>query len=363
MLVINKNGVNMLIVIYFLIAVGVSFVCSILEAVQLSITHSHINIVKKNNKKLASLMKKQKEEIQTSIAAILTLNTFAHTLGAAGVGAEAAKVFGAEYMFYISAVLTLLILVFSEVIPKTLGAYHWKKLSPMCTKTIRILILLTYPLVFVMNLMTDFLRKNKKDIITREEIAASANIALESGVLNDSENDVIENLLSLKDIKVKDIYTPRSVMFSIKKEELMESLKRNDKKLDFEKIREYSRIPIYTKNIDDIEGIIISKEFFFEYILQKKQNKEDLIKPVYKINENIPISKLLDLFLLKNEHLFIVTDSYGQTQGVVTLEDALETLLGIEIVDELDKNIDMREAAKIKMKLLRNSILVKNKSQ
>ena len=146
------------------------------------------------------------------------------------------------------------------------------------------------------------------------------------------------------------------------KEDLLFSFKNKNKNLDFEKIKEYSRIPIYTDSIDDIEGMIISKEFFHEYILNDIKNKEDLIKPIYKINENIPISKLLDLFLLKKEHLFIVIDTYGQTQGVVSLEDAIETLLGIEIVDELDKNIDMREAAKNKMKLLRNSILMKQRN-
>jgi len=352
----------MLILVYFLLAVGVSFICSILEAVQLSITHAHIELIKKDNKALGLLMSKQKENINSSIASILTLNTFAHTLGAAGVGSEAAKLYGQEYMFYISAVLTLIILVFSEVIPKTIGAYHWKTLSPICARSINILMLITYPLVKVMNVITSVISKKETNSISREEIVISANLAQKKGVLRDKETDVIENVLNLNDIKVKDIHTPRSVMFSIQKNELLDSFKNKNKKLDFEKIKEYSRIPIYNENIDDIVGIIISKEYFYEYILNSLEKKEVLIKKVYRINENIPISKLLDLFLSRNEHLFIVEDNYGQTEGIVTLEDALESLLGIEIVDELDKEVDMREAAKLKMQILRNDFLKKKKN-
>jgi len=349
----------MLILLYFLLAVGVSFICSILEAVQLSITQAHIELIKKDRPKLGLLMWKQKENINSSIASILTLNTFAHTLGAAGVGSEAVKLFGNEYMFYISAILTLLILVFSEVIPKTLGAYHWKTLSPICARTIKLLMFVTYPLVQIMNSITSIISKQENDSISREEIVISANIAQKKGILRDQETDVIENVLNLNEIKVKDIHTPRSVMFSIQKKDLANSFKNNNHNLDFEKIKEYSRIPIYEKDIDDIIGIVISKEYFYEYILRTLSQKEKLIKDVYRINENVPISKLLDLFLSRNEHLFIVEDNYGQTEGIVTLEDALESLLGIEIVDELDKTIDMREAAKSKVKELRNDILDK----
>lgn len=347
----------MWIIIYFLIAVGISFVCSILEAVLLSITPSHIEVVKQKDEKLGCLMAKQKDEMNFSIGAILTLNTFAHTLGAAGVGAEAAKLFGEQYMFYISAVLTILILVFSEIIPKTLGAYYWKKLGLVATVIIRYLVIITYPLLIIMNKITSLISPEKKDSITKEEIAAVANIAESNGILKQKETDVIENLLILNDIKVKDIHTPRSVLFSVNKQVLLDSLKNKEQILDFQKFKTYSRVPIYDKNIDDIEGVVFSKEYFFEFIENKLEDKSDIIKPVFKISENISISKLLDLFITRKEHLFIVTDSYGQTEGVVTLEDALETLLGIEIVDELDVNIDMREAAKNKMKLLRSEIL------
>lgn len=342
----------MLILIYFLIAIGISFLCSILEAVLLSISASHIEIVKQNNIKLGLQMENQKNNMDFSIAAILTLNTFAHTLGAAGVGAEAAKIFGEEYMFYISAFLTILILVFSEIIPKTLGAYYWKSLSGFSTRVIRILIFITYPILIVMNKITNLITPSKKETITKEEIIATANLAGENGVLKERESDMIGNLLQLHDKKTRDIYTPRSVLFSVQKDDLINSFKDNNI-LNLDKFREYSRIPVYNVDIDDIIGVVISKEYFHEYIENNLKDKINIIKPIFSVNENIPISKLIDLFLLKKEHMFIVVDNYGQTKGVVTLEDAVETLLGVEIVDELDTNIDMREVARTKMREIR----------
>ncbi|KAB7886508.1 CNNM domain-containing protein [Poseidonibacter ostreae] len=342
----------MLILTYFLIAVGVSFLCSILEAVLLSISASHIKLTKQKNNKLGNEMQKQKKNIDYSIAAILTLNTFAHTLGAAGVGSEAAKMFGEDYMFHISAILTLLILVFSEIIPKTLGAYYWRSLSGFSTRTIKILIFVTYPLLIILNKITNYITPTDKETITKEEIIATANIAEESGILREKESGVIENLLQLNEIKVRDIFTPRSVLFSVQKDDLINSFKTH-KILDLEKFKEYSRVPVYKESIDDIIGVVISKEYFYEYIENNIENKEKIIKPIFSVNENIPISKLIDLFLIKKEHMFIVVDNYEQTKGVVTLEDAVETLLGVEIVDELDTNIDMREVARTKMKEIR----------
>lgn len=347
-----------MIFIYLILAVGVSFLCSILEAVLLSITSSHIEVVKQKNEKLGHLMQQQKEKINISIAAILTLNTFAHTLGAAGVGIEAVKLLGEEYMFYVSAVLTILILVFSEIIPKTLGTYYWKNLSGLCTRFIKILVFITYPLIWLINKSTSFLSKENKSSITKEEIAAVANIAQNSGALREKESDVIENLLMLSDLRVKDIHTPRSVVYALKKEELIKTLEKRHP-LNVQKLQEYSRIPICNESIDDIEGIVFSKDYMAEYISAKLENKEDIIKPVYKINENIPISKLLDLFLSRNEQLFIVVDNYEQTEGIVTLEDAIETLLGIEIVDETDTTVDKREEAKKRMKTLRKNMLLR----
>lgn len=345
----------MLMFIYFFIAIGVSFLCSILEAVLLSITVSHIEVVKKEKRKLGLLMESQKKNIDFSIAAILTLNTFAHTLGAAGVGAEAAKIFGEEYMFYISAILTILILVFSEIIPKTIGAYYWKTFAGFSTRVIRLLVIITYPILIIMNKITTYITPKRKETITKDEIIATANIAERKGVLRVKETAMIENLLRLNEIKVKDIFTPRSVVFAVQKADFLKSFE-DRSCCDLNKFKEYSRVPIYGSDIDDIEGVLISKEYFHDLLENKYENKEDLIKPATRVNENIAISKLIDMFLTKNEHLFIVTDNYEQTEGVVTLEDALESLLGAEIVDELDSNVDLRELAKIKMKEARKNL-------
>lgn len=166
------------------------------------------------------------------------------------------------------------------------------------------------------------------------------------GVLKEKDGNIIENILHLNSIKVKDIFTPRKVMFTLSLEDLKRiSQNKIDNDLELEKLKEYSRVPIYDKNIDDIVGVLLSKEFFFDYI-KNTRDIEKLVKPVYSVNENISVSRLLDLFLKKKEHLFMVVDNFGQTEGIVTLEDAMETVLGQEIIDELDKNIDLREIAK-----------------
>lgn len=338
----------MLLFTYFILAVGVSFLCSILEAVLLSLNQSYIESLKSSNPKTANRLEKQKKDIDLSIGAILTLNTFAHTLGAAGVGAEAVKIFGNEYMFYISAVLTILILVFSEIIPKTIGALFWKELCGISSRVIQLLVFITYPLLLMMNFITSFISKNKQDEgITKEELKATISMGEEAGLIKQKDSLIIENLLKFSKIKVKDIYTPRKVMFSLNEEELINSLEKKDtKNIVSHKLKEYSRVPIFGENIDDIVGIILSKEYFYEFINDELKDKKDIIKPVFAIKETIPISKLLDLFLSRKEHMFIVIDKYNQTEGIVTLEDVLEELLGAQIVDELDTIVDKRDEAK-----------------
>lgn len=339
----------MLLIVYFFIAVGISFLCSILESVLLSLTPAYIASIKNTKPKTAILLKNQKKNIDKSIGAILTLNTFAHTLGAAGVGAEAVKIFGEEYMFYISAFLTILILIFSEIIPKTIGAYYWKNLSGISARLINVLIIITYPLLIIMKHITTLISPKNSSFtnISKEELEATVSLGEEAGLLKENDSLIIENILTLKKIKVKDIHTPRSVMFCLSKENLEKSFDKNsDVKLNLSKLKEYSRVPIYEENIDNIVGIIFSKEYFYEYTKENRKVENKLIKPVFKINENIPVSKLLDMFITKKEHMFIVVDNYDQTEGIVTLEDAIETLLGKEIVDEFDQNIDMRELAK-----------------
>ena len=346
-----------LLLIYFFIAVGISFICSILEAVILSTTPTYIKVLKNSHAKIGKQLEKQKKDIDKSIGSILTLNTFAHTLGAAGVGAEAAKIFGEEYMFYVSAILTILILVFSEIIPKTIGAYYWKELSSISSYMIRFLVFITYPLLVGMEFITKAIAKDKnKNKITKDELEATVAMSEEAGILKEKEINIIGNIFELRELRVEDIYTPRNVLFALPKDTLLESLSKNDKSIiDLEKLKEYSRVPIYKENIDDIVGVVFAKEFFYEFIEQKIKNKKEIIKPVYKVHKNIPLPKLIDLFIVRKEHLFIVIDSYDQTAGIVTLEDAIETLLGLEIVDEFDNNPNMRELAK-SLKAFKNNL-------
>ena len=335
-----------LLFIYLAIAIGVSFICSIVESVLLSLNMSHINVIKKENEKVGNLLEKLKTNINESIASILILNTVAHTLGAAGIGAEASRLFGIEYMFYISAALTLLILFFSEIIPKTIGAQYYKELALVSAYIIKLFIFMTYPLIIISLFITKIIsKKGSKHSITREELLETALLVEDGGHIDEKESDVIENVLKLNKSKVSDILTPRSVVFALEKSMSLEDV------LKTEGIKKFSRIPIYEGSIDNIIGDVLSKEVFQKAIESKEGGIKDLIGPVFSIHENIPVSYALDMFIKRKEHMFLVTDSYGQTEGIVTLEDCIETLLGLEIMDESDTTEDMRKLAKDKMKM------------
>jgi CBS domain containing-hemolysin-like protein len=334
-----------LLFVYLALAVGVSFLCSILESVLLSLSMSNINVIKKEKEEVGVLLEKLKKDIDTSIASILILNTIANTLGAAGVGAEATRIFGSEYMFYISAGLTLAILFFSEIIPKTFGAVYYKELAPFAAYLIRIFIVFTYPLIIISLFITKKIAKGKNvHTFTREELLETTFLSEDEGVIDEKESEVIENLLTLNKSKIRDILTPRSVVFAIDKNLTVGEV------LEKEGIYKFSRIPVYDGAIDNIVGMVLSKKIFQKAIEDKEVKVESLISTIFSINENIPVSYALDLFIKRREHLFIVTDSYDQTEGIVTLEDCIETLLGMEIMDELDTIDDMRKLAKDRMK-------------
>lgn len=326
---------------FLALALVVSFICSILEAVLLSTSLPFISSLENSSKKGSALLKKLKTNIDRPIAAILTVNTIAHTIGAAGVGAESAKVFGNQYMFIISSILTLLILYFSEIIPKTIGAIYWKKLAKPSAYVINALIYATYPLTILAEYTTRFFSKDKQISISREELLANALLSEDSGEINESESDIIENTLELSKSKVKDILTPRSVMFSFEKEtQIDEAVKSIDN------LKTFSRVPIYDLDIDHIIGMVMSKDILWEKAQDKNPKLEELALPIFSINENIPVSKTLSLMISRKEHLFTVTDSFGQTAGVVSMEDCLETILGQEIVDESDRVEDLQELAR-----------------
>lgn len=334
-----------LLLIYAVLAVGVSFLCSILEAILLSSNLSYIQVLKRESPTTGAALEKLKKEINVSLSSILILNTVANTIGAAGVGAEAARVFGLEYMFYVSALLTLLILFFSEIIPKTIGALYWKELAPLATRIIQLFIIITYPLVVVSLFITKQI-SGKKEVhtITREEILESTLLGENSGAIGEKESDIIENTLTLSKSKVHDILTPRSVVFALEKNTLVKGI------INRPGIQKFSRIPIYEKSIDNIVGVVMSKQIFYTAIGKPETKLEELMQPIFSIHENIPVSYALDMFIKRREHIFVVLDSYEQTEGIVTLEDCIETVLGVEIMDEADTTEDMQKLAKLKKK-------------
>ncbi|MGJ0355750.1 CNNM domain-containing protein [Aliarcobacter cryaerophilus] len=340
-----------LLFIYLFLALFFSSLCSILEATVLSSTPSYIESMDKNSysQKSIDLVKEMKGDIDKSISAILTLNTFAHTMGAAGVGAQAAIVFGEQWQSLVAFILTLLVLYITEIYPKTYAALYWKRFLVPTAYLISFLIKVTYPFIWVGTKITNYIQKNKSDEanFSKDEIMALVNLSEKEGSIQAKESDFIENLFKLKSIKTEDIMTPRSVVFALEKKTSIKEAVANDKTYI------HSRIPVYDTTIDNIVGIVLNQTILAERIKKNKNKKlEDIIIPVHKVSETLSISVLIDSFLRRKSHLFIVQDSYGQTSGVVTLEDALETLLGIEIVDEMDQVTDMQEFAKDENKRL-----------
>ena len=341
-----------LLVLFFLASVTISFVCSVLESVLLSVNMSYISVLEREQPKAGKLLRWHKENINKSIASILILNTIANTLGAAAVGAQASLVFkdspySNDIVIYVSIILTFAILYFSEIIPKTIGAIYWKALAPMAGKIIQFFIWMTYPIILTTLFVTNKISKGQDlNTLTKDELLESMLLGEDEGIIDEKESDYIENVLKLDDMKVLDILTPRSVVFALDQNLTVKEVLETQPE-----IFKFSRIPIYDKTIDHVTGIVLIKKLFKQALLKDNSVTLKEIKfDVFSINENIPVAKALDLFLSKKEHMFVVLDNYDQTEGIVTLEDCVETILGVEIVDESDTTIDMRALAKLKMK-------------
>jgi len=339
-----------LLLLFFVLSVGVSFVCSVLESVLLSINMSYVAVVEKDRPSVGKLLRTQKENINKSIASILILNTIANTLGAAAVGAQASVVFGNDAVVIVSVVLTFAILFLSEIIPKTIGAIYWKQLAPLAAYFIRIFIWITYPIILTTLAVTDKISKGKDDAhtLTKEELLESMLMSEDEGIIDEKESDVIENMLNLDNIKVSEVLTPRSVVFALDENMTVKEVIEQE-----EAIFKFSRIPVFDGTIEEVTGIVLTKKLFRQALQDDTVALKEVKKDIFAINENVPVSKALDLFISKKEHMFLVKDNYDQTEGILTLEDCVETILGVEIMDESDTTADMRELAKRKMKLKR----------
>lgn len=332
-----------LLLIYLAIAIGVSFLCSVLEAVLLSITPSYLEQLTQEKPQSGKTIQSVKDRLDESLSSILILNTFAHTMGAAGVGAQALRVFGPEAETLIAVLLTLAILYFSEIIPKTLGATYWRQLAVPAAFTIRWLVRLVYPLVWVSTRLTQLLGKSHKDEITREEILALASLGRKDGALKAQENKYLVNVLNLNDVQTSEILTPRTVVHM-----LDETTSVSDA-LELDASRQFARVPIYRDSTDNVTGMVMRVELFeADRAGRGGQSIATLAQPVVRVPEELPVYRLLDRFIGEQAHLFLVEDEFGQTAGIVTLEDAIETLLGREIIDESDAVADMQELARAK---------------
>jgi len=330
-----------LLFIYLGIAIGISFICSILEAVLLSITPSYVEKTLTDKPRAGKQLTRIKEQLDESLSSILILNTFAHTMGAAGVGAQALIVFGPKWETLIAILLTLVILFFSEIIPKTLGATYWQKLAIPASYMIQLFVKLVYPLVWISTRLTKLFSKNKGNEITREEIIALASLGHKDGTLIQQENIYLSNILRLREIRTEEILTPRTVVH------MFEDSTTVSDALNDPRTREFTRLPIYHEISDNISGKVIKYDLFqAERSGNGDKPLSDYAKTIYRVSEKLPVQQLLDQFIKKRAHLFLVEDEYGQTAGIVTLEDAIETLIGREIVDESDSIEDMQELAK-----------------
>jgi CBS domain containing-hemolysin-like protein len=331
-----------LLIVYITIALLFSFLCSIFEAVLLSVTTAHISVLEQEEKSSGPLLRELKGDINKPLAAILTLNTIAHTVGAVGAGAQAMIVFGDAWVGLISAVLTLMILVFSEIIPKTLGATYWRGLAGATAFSLKYLIKILYPFVWLSELLTRGLSHDSEiEGFSREEFAAMAELGEHEGQLEERESRILKNMFLLHETLVTDVMTPRPVVFS-----LPESLT----------VREYfeqhydsrfSRIPIYAENDEIFTGLVLKDDLL---LAQASHKTDDTLKTyrrdLHSLSDKSSLSDAFDEVLHQRAHIMSIIDEYGGMEGIITMEDILETLLGLEIMDESDRAADMQEYAR-----------------
>ena len=332
-----------LLVTYVLLALVFSFLCSVAEAVLLSLTPTYIMGLRAKKPELAELLQKLKiDDVDRSLAAILTLNTIAHTVGAIGSGSKATAVFGSAWFGAFSAVMTLLILFLSEIVPKTLGAVYWKRLAWPTAQFIRGLILALYPLIWVSESLTRLIARDKKGHgFSRDEFLAMAGIGAQTGQLAANESRVIRNLFRFGALRAADIMTPRTVVMAFPQNQTVGETLGDRTDLPF------SRLPIYDGDLDHVTGFVLKDDLL--RAMSEGQGDAELVtlrRDLPSLAEGLSLSGLLEFLLDHRQHVALVRGEYGEVRGLVTLEDAVETLLGQEIVDESDQAEDMRALAR-----------------
>jgi CBS domain containing-hemolysin-like protein len=339
----DTNADVVVLVTYVLLALGFSFFCSVAEAVLLSITPSYIEGQKEKRPNRAALLKRLRQDnVDRSLAAILTLNTIAHTVGAIGAGAKATVIFGSAWFGLFSAGFTLMILFLSEIVPKTIGAVYWSKLVGPTSLFVNTLVVFLFPIVWISERMTKFISREKDmHIFSRDEFIAMASVGVKTGQIRSKESRIIQNLFQFESLKVADIMTPRTVISALPEDmKIIDSLKQVAQ-------TPFSRIPVYRTNIDNITGFVLKDDVLI--LTAQKRGDDKLItlkREILSVPESVSLTVLLERFLKDRKHIAIVVNEYGGTDGLVTLEDLIETLMGMEIMDETDDVEDMRVLAR-----------------
>jgi CBS domain containing-hemolysin-like protein len=341
-----------LLVFFFCFAIGVSFVCSLWESVLLSITPSYVTRVSGEGRRTGRLLNEFKQDIDRPLAAILTLNTIAHTIGAIGVGAQASRIWGnggvevagivVNYEAIVAAVTTLAILVLSEIIPKTIGANHWERLAPFTVRSLKILIISLWPLVKMSQVITRFLKKDKNQpVFSHADFLAMTEMGRVEGQLDDREAEVIKNLLNLNRLRVHDIMTPRPVVVAGDRTQAVSEFLEEHPGLPF------SRIPVYEGDIDSVTGVAFKDDLLAATATgDGERTLAEMERETLFVPETLSVAGVLPQLLENRRQLAVAVDEYGVTAGVVTVEDVLETLLGLEIMDEQDSVADLQRLAR-----------------
>ncbi len=333
-----------LLIFYLVLAIGVSFLCSILEAVLLSVSRSYIAVLERKGTRAGELLREYKEDIDRPLSAILSLNTIAHTVGAAGVGAQAQVVFGNAYVAITSAVLTFLILVLSEIIPKTLGATYWRNLAPAAVYMLQALMISMYPLVVLSQAITRWLSSGENiPSFSREEFGALADVGVEEGIFEEEESRIFKNLIRFSSLRVKDIMTPRTVVVGFSEDKTVGEVENDIEDLTF------SRLVLYGQERDEVSGYVLKNDLLLLLARDEKERRlKEISREILIVPEIMALKDLFEELMARQEHIAVAVDEYGGFAGVVTMEDLVETLLGMEIIDEADTIEDMQKMARKK---------------